>query len=208
MKNDCHLGGVKISIPPTVLFSAVSKMDDISKAVTLDAKFADDTVYVIGVTKPELGGSEYLALKEQIGDNVPKVDADSALKTYRAVSKLTDKCLVNSLHTPALGGLAAGFAKVALGGRLGIDIDLKAVPVSEPMTDKEILFSESNSRFIMTISPKNSEAVEAILNEAGVPFAEVGKVTDKQNLNLSGNSKVSIALNDIINNYKSPLDGV
>jgi phosphoribosylformylglycinamidine synthase len=208
MKNDCHLGGVKISIPPTVLFSAVSKMDDISKAVTLDAKFAGDLVYVIGITKPELGGSEYLALKGQIGDNVPKVDAVSALNTYRTVSELTDKCLVHSLHTPAIGGLAAGFAKVAVAGRLGLDIDLNTVQVSEPMTDKEILFSESNSRFIMTVSPDKSKAVEAVLSQSEVTFARVGKVTSEQTLTINGNSKVSIALNDLIAHYKTPLDGV
>ena len=62
MKNDSTRGGKKISIPPTVLFSTIAKISDVSKAVTPDAKFSGDVVYVVGETKPELGGSEYYSI--------------------------------------------------------------------------------------------------------------------------------------------------
>jgi phosphoribosylformylglycinamidine synthase len=206
MKNDSILGGVKISIPPTVLFSAISKMDDISKAVTLDAKFAGDSVYVIGDTKPELGGSEYLAMNGQLGKVVPKVDAEKALKTYNAVSMITDKGLANSLHTPAIGGLAAGFVKVAVAGRLGLDIDLTKVLISEKMSDKEILFSESNSRFILTCSPDNNKEIEKLLN--GVPFALVGKVIDENTLKINSTESLELPLEKLIKDYKQTLDEI
>jgi len=208
MKNDCHLGGVKISIPPTVLFSAVSKINDISKTLTLDAKFEGDVVFVIGVTKPELGGSEYLALKGQIGDKVPKVDAEEALRTYKSISFLTEKALLRSLHTPAIGGLAAGFAKVSIAGRLGLEIDLSKIPVSEPMSDKEILFSESNSRFIMTCSLNDVEIIENYLNKSDIPHGKVGFVIKNDVLRFSGKSKFSLPLDRLLEKYKTPLDGV
>ncbi len=207
MKNDSTRGGKKISIPPTVLFSTISKMDDVSKAVTLDAKFAGDVVYVIGTTKPELGGSEYYAMLDVTGNNVPKVDADYAQKIYSKVSAATEAELVNSLHTPSLGGLAVGFGKVAAAGRLGLDINLDAIPAEDCDSAVELLFSESNSRFIMTVSPENTAAVEKLLD--GIPFAAVGKVIDSNSVTFNGKGTgAAISIDDIVKNYRQTLDGI
>jgi phosphoribosylformylglycinamidine synthase len=207
MKNDSTRGGRKISIPPTVLFSTIAKMDDISKAITLDAKFAGDIVYIIGSTKDELGGSEYFAMMNAIGNSVPKVDADYAINIYEKVSKLTEKGLVNSLHTPGIGGLAAGFAKVAMAGRLGLDIDLDCVPVEKPLEIQNLLFSESNSRFIMTASPDKEEDVEKLLK--GVPYAKAGKVISEQELILrKGSACVKTSMDEMLASYKGVLEGI
>jgi phosphoribosylformylglycinamidine synthase len=208
MKNDSTRGGKKISIPPTVLFSAVSRMDDISKAVTLDAKFAGDLVYVIGNTADELGGSEYYAMLDAVGSKVPKVDAEYAKKVYAAVSALTEAELVNSLHTPALGGLGVAFAKTALGGRLGMEIDLDKVPLASPCGAAQILYSESNTRFVMTVSPAKAAQVEKLLN--GVPFAQIGKITAEPMLKFSGGGfkNTEISLEKLLNAYKSTLEHI
>ncbi len=203
MKNDSTRGGKKISIPPTVLFSAIARMDDIAKAVTLDAKFAGDLVYVIGNTVDELGGSEYFAMLDATGNNVPKVDAEYAQAVYRAVSAVTEAELADSLHTPALGGLAAGFAKVAMGGRLGLEIDLAKIPHQGNLTPEQLLFSESNSRFIMTVKPENAGRVEELLK--GIPFAQVGKVTEKTDLVL-GDTVLPMA--QLLKHYQGTLAGI
>ena len=89
MKNDYQMRtrrpGVKISIPPTVLFSAVGLIDDVRKCVTMDAKRPGDVVYAVGTTKDELGGSRFYSLLGHVGNNVPKVDAKMAKKTYRVI---------------------------------------------------------------------------------------------------------------------------
>jgi phosphoribosylformylglycinamidine synthase len=209
MKNDSTRGGRKISIPPTVLFSTIAKMDDISKAVTLDVKFPGDIVYVIGSTKPELGGSEYFYMLGSTGGNVPKVDADFAIKVYKAVSKVTDRKLANSLHTPAIGGLAAGFAKIAIAGRLGLEIDLNKIPSSSgKMTAHELLFSESNSRFIMTVSPKNRKSVENILRT--IPYAAVGKVTAGDSITVKSGSRTLVKAStvELLKKYKGTLGSI
>lgn len=203
MKNDSTRGGKKISIPPTVLFSAIARMDDIAKAVTLDAKFAGDLVYVIGNTADELGGSEYFAMLDATGNNVPKVDAEYAQAVYRAVSAVTEAELADSLHTPALGGLAAGFAKVAMGGRLGLEIDLAKIPHQGNLTPEQLLFSESNSRFIMTVKPENAARVEELLK--GIPFAQVGKVTEKTDLVLGG---TVLPMAQLLKHYQATLAGI
>ncbi|MDD5697741.1 MAG: AIR synthase-related protein [Victivallaceae bacterium] len=208
MKNDSTRGGRKISIPPTVLFSAVSKMDDIRKAVTLDAKFAGDRVYVIGATAAELGGSEYYAMLGAVGNRVPKVDADYAKRIYTAVAALTEAELVNSLHTPALGGLGVAFAKTAIGGRLGLKINLDQIPVAEPCGAAQLLFSESNSRFVMTASPAKAEQIEKLL--AGVPFARVGEVTAEPVLEFrcGGTEAVKIPLARLVTAYQGTLNHI
>ncbi|QSH41775.1 AIR synthase-related protein [Lentisphaerota bacterium ZTH] len=208
MKNDSTRGGRKISIPPTVLFSAISKMDDIRKAVTLDAKFAGDLVYVIGDTANELGGSEYYFMLNETGNNVPQVNAEKAVEIYNAVSRVTEAELANSLHTPALGGLGVAFARVAMGGRLGLEIDTDKIPVNGELTLTQKLFSESNSRFVMTVAPENVAKIEALLGE--VPFAQVGKVVNTKSLEFKANgAKVTnISLDAILNGYKKTLDQI
>jgi phosphoribosylformylglycinamidine synthase len=207
MKNDSTRGGKKISIPPTVLFSTIAKMEDVSKAVTLDAKFAGDIVYVIGTTRPELGGGEYYAMLDKTGNKVPQVDAAYAQKIYAKVSAVTEAGLACSLHTPALGGLAVGFGKVAAGGRLGMDIDLNKIPAEGCASAAEILFSESNSRFIMTVSPANAERVTGLLGD--IPFAEVGRINNSGQLNMSGfGIDLNIPISEIVLNYKKTLDGI
>jgi phosphoribosylformylglycinamidine synthase len=208
MKNDSTRGGRKISIPPTVLFSAIAKMDDISKAVSLDAKSAGDYVYVIGNTAPELGGSEYFAMLDSIGCNVPKVDAAYAIKVYNAVAGVTGAELARSLHTPAIGGLAAGLAKVAMGGRLGLKVDMAKIPGAAGCSAQELLFSESNSRFIMTVAPGDAVKVEALLN--GVPFARIGEVIEERNLEIKtpGGILTALSICELLAKYKGTLDGI
>ena len=205
MKNDSTVGGRKISIPPTVLFSTVAPMRDIRKAVTLDVKAPGDIVYVLGVTHEELGGSEFHALYGGVGHTVPTVDAPSALLLYHAVARATDRRLCRSLHTPALGGLAVGFAKSAIGGRLGMHVELDHVPNSGCLEPATLLFSESNSRFIATVAPENASAFENCL--AGVPFGKVGHVVSDPALSVThaGERLVHAPLDELTTAYKNPL---
>ena len=208
MKNDSTLGGRKISIPPTVLFSTIARMPDVSKAVTLGAKRYGDLVYVIGLTRRELGGSEFYNLLGGVGNEVPRLCPDEALAIYRQVSAATAAELCHSLHTPALGGLGVAFAKVAIAGNLGLDLDLKKVPVTADLSVLELLFAESNSRFVATVAPEDRERFEALL--AGLPFACVGEVTIHRKLTLRSERKIlcRAALADLARAYKATLDGI
>ena len=207
MKNDSTRGGRKISIPPTVLFSTIGKIDDIRHAVSLDAKLAGDSIYVIGTTKAELGGGEYFNMLNAHGNNVPKVDAAAASKLYHVLADIIKSDIPRSIITPALGGLAAAFAKSALGGRLGFDIDLDAIPAESGLSVQELLFSETNSRFVLTCAPEKEAELEKAL--AGFAFAKVGVTTEKQELALrSGAKTYTVKLDDLAASYKGTLDGI
>ena len=206
MKNDSTRGGRKISIPPSLLFSVISRLDDVSRAVSFEAKKAGDSVYVIGLTKPELGGSEYFNMLGYTGNNVPKVDGEISLEICRRISEATKKGLVNSLITPALGGIGIALAKSAMAGRLGMEIDLDKIPC-ENCSALEAWFSESNSRFIATVPEENKAAFEKLLE--GVVFAEIGKVTANKSLKAVGRgADCTLELDALLSNYKKTLDRV
>jgi phosphoribosylformylglycinamidine synthase len=176
MKNDYTGGGEKISIPPTVLFTAMSVIPDASEAMTSDFKQAGDVIYVLGLTRPELGGSE---LADELGvssDSVPQVDALSARERYRSMRKAARGRLANACHDCSDGGLAVALAEMCLGGRLGADVDLARVPVSSDCSSPlEILYSESHSRFLVGVPSGNVPSFEKLF--AGQWLAPIGRVT-------------------------------
>ncbi|MGQ9499919.1 MAG: AIR synthase-related protein [Dissulfurimicrobium sp.] len=175
MKNDAYIGGIKISIPPTLLFSVISRMDDIRCAVTIDAKRPGDFVYILGLTYPEVGASEYYIRHGFIGNSVPKVRMEDALRRYRSVTRAIKRGLIASCHDCSDGGLGVAIAESAFSGGLGMEIDLDKVPNQGVDRLDVLLFSESQSRFVVTVHPKDHAIFEDIM--AGTDFAMVGKVS-------------------------------
>ncbi len=163
MKNDYAIEGTKISIPPTLLFSVIGRIADVRRAVTMDAKRAGDIVYVLGETKNELGGSEWYALHGQVGDNCPRVDGAAAKRLYAALHRAITAGLVASCHDCSDGGLGITLAETAFAGGLGMEVDLRQVPRRDLDRDDYVLFSETASRFVVTVAPDKREAFEAII---------------------------------------------
>jgi phosphoribosylformylglycinamidine synthase len=204
MKNDAQLGDVKISIPPTLLFSAIGRIRDVGRSMTPDVKFPGDIVYVLGGTRRETGGSEFLAMRGEedrgrpyLGEGVPRVEPRGAMKLYRALHQAIGEGLVHSAHTPHLGGLGIGLAMAAMGGELGMEIRLDAVPREASVReDWVVLFSESNSRFIVTVSPQSAGRFEEILS--GLPVAAVGRVIAEQRLRIDGLDGARVIDGDLV----------
>ncbi len=187
MKNDFYDGTTKISIPPTVLFSLIGKIEDARKAVTMDAKRPGDIVYLMGKTAFELGGSEYYALKGFVGNRVPRVDMEKSLKRYRAYHEAVNKGVVASCHDLSDGGLAVALAETAFAGGLGLSIDLGRVLFSGVPCDRRdevILFSETASRHLVTVHPEDREIFEETLT--GNCFSSIGTVTEDNTLSVTG----------------------
>jgi phosphoribosylformylglycinamidine synthase len=184
MKNDYQIGDVRISIPPTLLFSTLGKIDDVRKAVTMDAKRAGDLLYVLGMTYRELGGSEWYAENGAIGNAVPEVHPRAAMALYRALHRAIEAGLVASCHDCADGGLGVALAETAFAGGLGLAVKLAAVPAEGIARNDELLFAESQSRFVVTVRPEVREAFEACL--AGAVIAPIGEVIDAAVLKIDG----------------------
>ncbi|MDZ4861000.1 MAG: AIR synthase-related protein [Candidatus Hydrogenedentes bacterium] len=185
MKNDYRIGDTKISIPPTVLFTAAAIIDDVSKVISMDVKQPGDLVYVIGDTKNEMGGSEYLALRGQLGVNVPKVDAKKARALYEGLSQSIGRGLVASCHDCSDGGLGVALAESAFAGGFGMDIDLRAIPAE---SDVIALFSESQSRFVVTVPVSKADAFVSEMN--GIAVTLLGKVSPLEVFRITGRDGV------------------
>ncbi|MEW6290685.1 MAG: AIR synthase-related protein [Thermodesulfobacteriota bacterium] len=198
MKNDYLVGNTKISIPPTLLFSVVAKIDDVRKAVTMDVKKAGDLVYVLGTTHAELGASEYADRLGAIGNTVPKVREDEALPRYRCLEKAITQGLVASCHDCSDGGLGVALAECGFAGGLGLDIDLRKVPAEGIGRDDLLLFAESQSRFVVTVAPDKAGAFEQTM--AGTGWARVGTVSREPLLTaigLNGGTVISENMADL-----------
>ncbi len=187
MKNDYQIGDTKISIPPTVLFSVIGKIDDVRKAVTMDVKTPGDLVYLLGTTADELGGSEYYRMCGELGANVPQVDSQKALHLYRTVNRAQQQKLLRSCHDLSDGGLAVSLAEKAFAGGFGICADLDKMVVSAELSDSVLLFSESQSRLAVTVKPENKQAFETLF--ADCDAALIGEVTTAPVLSLSRGSR-------------------
>jgi len=187
MKNDFYDGSTKISIPPTLLFSVIGRIEDIRMAVTMDVKRPGDLVYLLGKTGAELGGSEYFALRGMIGNRVPIVDTDKAYRRYRVYHEAVKAGAVASCHDLSDGGLAVAAAESAFAGGLGMTLDLSRVLWKGDVAtknDEALLFSESASRHLVTVHPEKRDEFESVLS--GNCFSAIGEVTAEPRLVVTG----------------------
>ena len=207
-KNDSTRGGKKISIPPTLLISSIGQIDDVNKAVTMPLKDAGDVIYVIGETKDELGASAYYRLlaeaqgaPENYGGTVPAVDGEKALEIYAAMNKATNAGLLKSATSPSKGGLGIALALIAVGGQLGASVDLSSLGGFDAATQ---LFSESNSRFIVSVAPEKAAELEALFS--GLPVTKIGEVIADKTLKIAGS--IDVELDALEKPFKETLLGV
>ena len=169
--------GEQLAIPGTLLISAISMIDDVDKAITMDAKLAGNLIYVIGQTYDEIGGSHYTAIHNFVGNSVPVVRPKTGKQIIQSLNHAIDHRLIRSCHDCSEGGIGVACAEMAFAGGFGMDLDLSNVPRNnQTNADDLIMFSESNSRFIVEISPENQTEFENELN--GVVFNKIGQVTE------------------------------
>ncbi len=195
----------KVSALETLQFTTIGVIDDIAKCVTLDSKLPGDRVYILGVTRNELGGSEYYAHFDYIGCNVPRVFPERFKTMYTALAHAINRELVASAHGVYRGGLAVHLAMVAMGGNLGLKINLEGVPADRAGRDDVLLFSESAGRFIVTVDPENQKAFEAIFN--GQDCVCVGTVTEEPNFiieGIDGRTLISLPVQELKRAWKKP----
>ncbi len=188
--------GTVIRIPPTLLISAMSIVDDIDKCVTMDLKRAGNLLFVVGRTNNELGGSHYYRVQGQLGANVPRLDLNLAPRITQRMAAAIAEGLVVSCHDCSEGGLAVALAEMAFAGGLGVEANLRGLPKSADClrTDAQ-LFSESNSRYIVEVAPTAYHAfAKSMLN---LPFGELGKVTDEPKLVIKAENGKNIVDADI-----------
>jgi len=201
-----------ISIPPSLLISALGQIDHVSRAVTMDLKESGDYLYLVGMTKNELAGSHFAMAEGLEGGEVPKVDAAMAKRTFAAVHYAIRCGRVRACHDLSEGGLAVAAAEMAFAGGLGLDIDITRVPSSPDATDPAVLlFSESNTRFLCEVPLRYAEAFEKTFSgpepSAQVPCRRIGTVIEIPHLQVRAEKALLINadLNSLKEAWQKPL---
>ncbi len=145
--------GVKqsIAIPSSLLISAMGQVEDVAGCVTMDLKEPGNLLYLIGTTYREFGGSHLFQVLNERGGMVPQVRLDSAKKIFHTLHAAIKNRLVRSCHDLSEGGLATALAEMSFAGEFGVDVDLASIAARDQLSATELLFAESNSRFVIEV---------------------------------------------------------
>lgn len=183
---------VKISIPPTLLISAISVIEDSTKVVSIDVKSPGDLIYLIGETNDE--------------QDVPHVDTPKNKKIYDTLFQAIQKELINSALSIGRGGLALALMKTLIAGKLGASIQLDGIS-GTARTSESILFSESMGRIIVSISEQDKKRFETLMRS--IPCAFIGTVTESPEIKImmKQNAIVSVSVPEAESAYKQTFAG-
>ena len=198
-----------VAIPSSLLISALGQLDDVEHAVTMDLKEPGNALLLIGPTANELGGSHFAQVNGLTGGTVPRVDLELAPRIFAAVHDAIRQCFVRSCHDLSEGGLAAAVAEMVFAGGLGMSLDLQPLAKSSGLSDIAVLlFSESNSRFVLEVPAAAQASVEALCRAASVPCTKLGEVTSANRVQIRGTAGslvIDSALDELKQSWKQPL---
>ncbi len=164
------------AVYPTPTIGMVGLVEDLAHVTTQVVKQPGDVIYLVGETKTEFGGSELQKLLEKrIFGKAPSIDLEVEAARQQAILKAIQAGIVQSAHDVAEGGLAVALAEKTFGAKgLGLEVTLEGSVVTA-------LFSESQSRFLLTVKPEEAILFEEMVTDA----VEIGRVTNKSELVIS-----------------------
>jgi len=183
LNNEYHSGDRHIIIPPTLLISALGRVPDVHRCVTMDLKQPGSELYMIGITRDELGGSEFHRLNGSNAGPVPQVDLALAPRIFRKLHDAINRGLVRSCHDISDGGLAVAIAEMAFAGGIGADITDPG-RVFGLASEEALLFAESTTRFIVEVAPTNATVFKDHFQE--LPVIRVGQTCKEPRLRIAG----------------------
>lgn len=163
------------AIYPTPMIGMVGLLEDITKATRIAFQSAGDSIYLVGQTKDSFNGSEIQKMQTgHIAGQLFDFNDEDELAAQQFILDVTDQRLLNSAHDLSEGGLVVGLLESAFAGNIGFDI-------SVDLADK-YLFSETPSRFVVSVSPENRTTFESL---AGDRVTKLGVVTADDTINIT-----------------------
>ena len=197
------------AIYPTPVLGVVGLIEDSSRVLGRSFKGAGDVILLLGESRHELGGSEYLKVTQRLIAGIPpEVD----LKAEKALQQLlvagAREGLLRSAHDCAEGGLAVTLAECAFGtGGVGLSVNLPAVDAPAAWMPAATLFSESASRVVVSVSPEHVAGVLDRARALAVPVREVGTTgTGRINVSINGQSVIDVAVSEAETIWDSALE--
>lgn len=195
-----------IIIPPTLLISACGFVPDLRQSMTMDLKSDGHSVYLIGTTREEMGGSEYFHLREIDEGTVPSVRTGEAKPVFDVVHRLIRDRVVVACHDVSEGGLAVAAAEMAMAGRVGLELELDRDESERSVPAR--LFSQSPSRFLVEVPGENEPAFREATRD--VPVRRLGTAIPEETFRVRTESPADVlleeTLDDLRETWRAPLD--
>lgn len=167
----------KGAIYPTPIIGMVGLMENIGQATTHEYKDEGDIIILLGETKAELGGSEYLNTIHGIeAGQIPELDLEKEKKVQELCYSAIEKGIVKSAHDCSDGGLAINLAESCISGNLGAKINYEVAGLSPA----ELLFSESQSRIVITVERDDMTLIKELGEKYQVSVVELGEVSGER----------------------------
>jgi phosphoribosylformylglycinamidine synthase len=209
MKNDAVVGGRRISIPPSLLVSAIGIVPDARRALTLERGAKDQVLVLVGETRDELGGTEWAAARGVTSYCVPVLRPAAWAARYRRVADAIRRGLVGAAHAPGPGGLLPALFRMARAGDAGLSVDLGQFPLEPaagaacpPPGWEARLFAESGGRFLLACTAERlGELLVALGDEPAAPiglFQETRRLT----MTMDGRPVVDAPLEQLVAAWK------
>jgi len=182
LNNEFHAGGRNLVIPPTLLISALGRVLDVRRCITMDLKEPGNLLFLLGSTRDEMGGSHYHLVRGLEGGTVPRPDVERAPSLFGKLHEAIQAGLIRSCHDLSEGGLAVAVAEMAFAGGVGADITHLGV---SNLPDDVLLFSESTTRFLVEVCPEKATAFRASLG-SDIALTQVGQTCKETRLRIAG----------------------
>ncbi len=189
------------SCPPTPTIVGIGIIEDINKKITSNLKKEGNSLYIIGKTEREFGGSLYYRILGIDGGIAPKMDPQNLLNYSKTLLNSMENGITVSCHDISEGGIAVAVAEMTFGSDYGVELELPNIKTMRP---DEFIFSESNSRWVVEVS--NDKEFESLLNKNKVPFMKIGKIKgSKFLLKQNGIKIIDITVDKLRDKWKNAI---
>ncbi|MFZ5944378.1 MAG: phosphoribosylformylglycinamidine synthase subunit PurL [Bacillota bacterium] len=186
---------------PTPTVGMVGLLEDLDKVCTMGFKNQDDIIYLLGETKDELGGSEFLAMYHGLEAGMPpELDLEKELALQRCTLELIEAGIINSAHDCSEGGLSVALAESCMAGGIGAQVKLES-----DIRPSALLFGETQSRIIISISREKGEKLKSIVEKHAVPLTKLGVVQGKSLVINGEKFTINLSLNEIESRHKGAI---
>ncbi len=191
------------AVYPTPVVGMVGLVEDIEQRCTMGFNSEGDLIYLLGETKAELGGSQYLSvIHGRDAGKVPELDLGREARVQRCCLDAIKAGIINSAHDCAEGGMAVALAECAISGGKGFVADLEG-----NLTVRELLFSESQSRIVVSLAPAEEKNLLTLAEKHGIPCEKVGRVTGESlRISVRANEVIGIPLGQATTTWREAIE--
>ena len=203
--NEDDVTHTAIKATPQIMIVGIIKGQ--KNLITLPFKHAGNHIFLIGDTKAELGGSEYHSVIYDLDGGIPpKVDEMKIKATWDFIFELYENKFIKANHDVNKGGFIITIAEMCFKNNLGAKLNLTNC-YNGTLRDDELLFSESNGRFIIETDPRDDNKIHEISKKHGVKAEKIGGLVNEPKIYIQGLRTQSFELDVIMlkNKYESTI---